>query len=308
MHSIFSDGTQWPEEMVIRAKYAGYDMIALTDHDTIQGVNRFMEACDKFSIKGVQGVECDCVATEFQFDKELLGYFPQKLGDNTINYLEKTRKNRMEKIHHYLNRAQQIFCDKSNAKQLTYENLVKFKLGFVNEKVLNLPFSWNKSNFYYFLQSQQIIDDSEFQATPENPDGYKAFKKIYFTKDKLGLDSEPAKATVQQIADTILKDKGYPVLPHYGHLFHDKISKLQKEKEKAEKFLKYCWDLGIWGVEMYYYKGNLAESDQINEYIQKICKDLQLPFHFTYGSDCHGRNHPSSNTLEFFSGEFEGFP
>ena len=37
-HSDFSDGCTTPEELLLRAGYAGLSVLALTDHDTVDGV------------------------------------------------------------------------------------------------------------------------------------------------------------------------------------------------------------------------------------------------------------------------------
>ena len=39
-HSTFSDGSATVEEIIIYAKRTGVDCIALTDHDTIAGIER----------------------------------------------------------------------------------------------------------------------------------------------------------------------------------------------------------------------------------------------------------------------------
>ena len=38
MHSTFSDGVEEPEELVIRAKNNGVELISLTDHDETGGL------------------------------------------------------------------------------------------------------------------------------------------------------------------------------------------------------------------------------------------------------------------------------
>ena len=44
LHSTASDGAFPPEEVVARAAAAGLDAIALTDHDTLEGVPAAMAA------------------------------------------------------------------------------------------------------------------------------------------------------------------------------------------------------------------------------------------------------------------------
>ena len=57
MHSTFSDGTDRPEQLVDRARGLGLSAIALTDHDTVEGVPAFLDAAQKAQIKAFAGVE-----------------------------------------------------------------------------------------------------------------------------------------------------------------------------------------------------------------------------------------------------------
>ena len=47
MHSTFSDGVEEPEELVIRAKNNGVELISLTDHDETGGLERMKAAAKK---------------------------------------------------------------------------------------------------------------------------------------------------------------------------------------------------------------------------------------------------------------------
>ncbi|MEX2682345.1 MAG: PHP domain-containing protein [Candidatus Sigynarchaeota archaeon] len=306
IHSLFSDGTQWPEEIAVRAKRAGYQMIALTDHDSLQGTADFSRACASHGIKGIPGVEIDCVASAFSFDKEILGYFPKGKHDKMTEFTEHLRKSRMQKVKHYLDRAREVvFKAHPRAPELTYAELVKFKLGFSNEEACNLPFSWNKSDFYKFLLSKGVIDKHFGQKAEPGETEYHAFKKQYFTSDLLGNPGHDEKPDLDEIVSIILKDGGFPVLPHYGHLYHNDIDEINKNEDQLVKFLRHCQDIGVWGVEQYYYLNNPSHP-AINDYIVKLCKKHSFPFKFTFGSDCHGRGHDNC-TLELFSGNFEGF-
>lgn len=72
-HSLFSDGTDTPEELVARAEALGLGAVALTDHNTTAGVSRFLAAGVGKPIKCVPGVE---ISTEFQGNEvHILGLF-----------------------------------------------------------------------------------------------------------------------------------------------------------------------------------------------------------------------------------------
>lgn len=57
VHSTYSDGTLTPEELVLRAKQFNLSAMALTDHDTIDGVHEAVEAGKKYHLEVIPGVE-----------------------------------------------------------------------------------------------------------------------------------------------------------------------------------------------------------------------------------------------------------
>lgn len=59
-HSNVSDGTDDPDVLVERAKAAGLDVVALTDHDTFDGLDRAAEAAQRVGIRLVRGAELSC--------------------------------------------------------------------------------------------------------------------------------------------------------------------------------------------------------------------------------------------------------
>jgi len=56
-HSTASDGTLSPTELVKLASESGLDAIALTDHDTLQGLPEALEAGKKYGIEVIPGCE-----------------------------------------------------------------------------------------------------------------------------------------------------------------------------------------------------------------------------------------------------------
>ena len=56
IHSVYSDGTYTPSEIVAEAKRLGL-IVALTDHNTAAGLPEFMDAAQKLGVTAVPGVE-----------------------------------------------------------------------------------------------------------------------------------------------------------------------------------------------------------------------------------------------------------
>lgn len=71
-HSIHSDGSATPAELVAMAKEQGL-IIALTDHNTVSGLPDFLEEAEKSGVIAVGGTELSCNHDEREF--HLLGLF-----------------------------------------------------------------------------------------------------------------------------------------------------------------------------------------------------------------------------------------
>ena len=56
-HSVFSDGTLTPTQLVDLAEEIGLGAVALTDHNTVLGLPEFMASAEGKSVKAVPGVE-----------------------------------------------------------------------------------------------------------------------------------------------------------------------------------------------------------------------------------------------------------
>ncbi|WP_219837740.1 PHP domain-containing protein [Paenibacillus sp. R14(2021)] len=72
-HTTASDGLQRPADNVAMAKLRGLAAIAITDHDTVDGIKEAMEAGERLGITVVPGVEISTVADGI--DIHILGYY-----------------------------------------------------------------------------------------------------------------------------------------------------------------------------------------------------------------------------------------
>jgi predicted metal-dependent phosphoesterase TrpH len=107
MHSNFSDGSMSPAELVTEAKELGLTAIALTDHDTIDGVPEFIEAGNKYGVTTVPGVEIS-VDTKMPNNghMHMVGLFIDPFAKElkeTLHYLLTERNLRAQKIIQKLN-------------------------------------------------------------------------------------------------------------------------------------------------------------------------------------------------------------
>ena len=72
LHTIFSDGTFTPEEVVAHGKRLGFAVLALTDHDTVEGCERMAAACAAERIEFIAGSELTAELGEHEL--HILGY------------------------------------------------------------------------------------------------------------------------------------------------------------------------------------------------------------------------------------------
>ena len=314
-HSCYSDGTQWPEEMVVRASNVNLKLIALTDHDTMQGVPSFLRICQENNIQGIPAVEIDCIDSiqldngeYFNFDMEILAYFPYNIEENkwfssqTFSLVEKRREIRKERIQEDLEKIKSYF----NSEIISYKNLLDYKFRNYKEYFENLPLSWSRSDLYNFLISLNIIDEKTLREKAKEKVIKNSSPYRYFKSEILegSIKREIKKPKLTSILKIITKDNGFAVLPHPGHLFSDNISKIKKNEKNLINFLEICKELGLWGIEIYYYHENNDKGLEINNFVRKTANYLKLEL--TYGSDCHGKS-SRQDFFENFWGDFLGF-
>lgn len=94
-HSNKSDGSMSPTELIIHAKKSGVSILALTDHDTTEGIEEALRTGDRYGIKVVPGVEISTVAdTDTSSEIHILGYFNNNNYKCIEGMLKKIRLNR----------------------------------------------------------------------------------------------------------------------------------------------------------------------------------------------------------------------
>ncbi len=98
IHSTASDGRLTPEEIVKQARAAGLSTIALTDHDTVDGIQPALQAAGSSGLEIITGIEfnTDLDGTEIH----ILGYYLTLSNDlaGTLAILRAARENRAKMI------------------------------------------------------------------------------------------------------------------------------------------------------------------------------------------------------------------
>lgn len=123
-HSTCSDGTYAPTEVVQRAQAAGVNVLALTDHDTLAGIDEARAAAEDCGITVINGVEISCEHT-------LSGGYGKNKSTNKIIHvvgLDFTDREKMDAALQQLqdsraNRGQRITEKLSELLDLDFEDL-----------------------------------------------------------------------------------------------------------------------------------------------------------------------------------------
>jgi len=99
-HSDLSDGSLSPEALAALAAESGLTAVALTDHDTMAGTDRFIAACGRLGLRGIAGVE---ISTDFgPGTMHVLGYFGRLPEAGFMVDLERIRDGREVRNTHIL--------------------------------------------------------------------------------------------------------------------------------------------------------------------------------------------------------------
>ena len=72
IHSFYSDGTMSPEEILKEAIDKNVGVIAITDHDVLEGSRQLLELCKNSPVQCIPGVELDAIQDEINY--HVLGY------------------------------------------------------------------------------------------------------------------------------------------------------------------------------------------------------------------------------------------
>jgi predicted metal-dependent phosphoesterase TrpH len=97
LHTIFSDGTHTPSELIVETKKAGLSAISVVDHDTVEGIQTVMEKAQKNNIEVVHGIELSAEYDNLEI--HILGYLIDYRNKNLLEKLDSLKKSRIERIY-----------------------------------------------------------------------------------------------------------------------------------------------------------------------------------------------------------------
>jgi predicted metal-dependent phosphoesterase TrpH len=100
LHTVFSDGTNTPQEVVREGKKAGLYAIALADHDTTDGIEPAIKAGKIEGLEVLSGIE---LSAEYSGKEiHILGYLIDYKAPKLKARLDKLKHNRIERVHNII--------------------------------------------------------------------------------------------------------------------------------------------------------------------------------------------------------------
>jgi len=212
-HSTASDGSYSPTELVKLAKEMGLRALALTDHDTIEGLAEFIKTGKELDLETVPGTELSAY-----FEKgtlHILGYFIDFHSPKLKDRLKKLQEARAERNPKIVKKLQALGIP------ITYEEVVAISGGG----------QIGRPHFAKLLLQKGIVKtfDEAFERF------LKRGAPAYVEKDKI---------FPRECLEIILEAGGIPVLAH--------PFTLHLENDALEVFVKQLKDWGLRGIEAYY--------------------------------------------------------
>lgn len=105
-HSVYSDGTDSPRELVQRAKMLNLKALALTDHDTVAGLAEFVQETRRNGIQTIPGVEISTSIDGLRI--HILGYYVDYENYSLLEFLKFISAARTQNTESILNRLCQL--------------------------------------------------------------------------------------------------------------------------------------------------------------------------------------------------------
>lgn len=254
VHSSCSDGTFSPTELVDYAMEKGLAAFALTDHDSIDGLEEAMEYAERLKNhpcrqvpEVIPGIE---LSSEYQGqDIHVVGLF--------INYRDEIFQNRLREFVDSRTNRNRKMCSllQQFGIPVTYEELLEAYPDSVITRAHYARFMLEKG----YVKSRQ-----------------EAFERYLGDHAPCFIPRE--KITPAQAVQLILQTGGAPVLAHpiLYHMSEEHLDELVKELKEA----------GLMGIEAIYSTYSAADERQIRALASKY--DLLI----SGGSDFHGANKP----------------
>lgn len=108
-HSFYSDGTTSPAELVQMAIDSGLRCLALTDHDTVEGVDEFLACGKEHELEVFTGLEIS--ASHRELSLHILGYGIDHRNKTLVKWLDRLQRGRVDRNKQIIHKLQNMGLD-----------------------------------------------------------------------------------------------------------------------------------------------------------------------------------------------------
>ncbi len=117
VHTIFSDGTYSPEQVIIEANLLGFSAIAITDHDILDGIELAIAAGEQYGVEVISGVELSAESDGEEI--HILGFCVDRFDQQFQQKLREFRESRRTRAMMMVDKLNQLGMD------IEYDDVLK---------------------------------------------------------------------------------------------------------------------------------------------------------------------------------------
>ena len=263
MHSLYSDDGEFsPEEIIKIGKREEMEIMALTDHNSVKGVDEMIKYGKEVGIKVISGVEIDCVYKGINL--HMIGYG-----------IDHKRKE-------FLEIESEIFEKEMAIAKIKIEKLKENTDLIVNEEKI---FKIAAGNIVTGeIIGEVVLGEEKNRSNPllkeyfnngaKSDMPFVHFYWDFFSQGKIAYVPIEFRS-MTEIVNLIKESGGLAVLAHPGNNFKNYLEIVEDIIEE-----------GIDGIEVF---STYHSQEQIEYFYNKAEKNNLL---MTFGSDFHGKNKP----------------
>ena len=229
-HSTFSDGSDSPEELVNIAVSAGVSALALTDHDTVSGIDRALAAAHDTGLELVPGVELSTFYKKHEI--HVVGLF--------VDYSNRYFKRELNQIRFIREERNRKMCAKLHTLgiDIDYDNMVEIY----------------KSNMITRAHIADYLLNRRYISTRKE-----AFEKYIGSHGPAFIQWE--KISVIKGIRLILASGGVPILAH--------PVAYKMDEDSLDELVKTLKENGLVGMEVFYSTNSQSFTDKSLELCKK---------------------------------------
>ncbi|BBA49767.1 hypothetical protein FV113G1_01130 [Fusobacterium varium] len=263
MHSLYSDDGEFsPEEIIKIGKREEMEIMALTDHNSVKGVDEMIKYGKEVGIKVISGVEIDCVYKGINL--HMLGYGIDYKRKEFLEIEEEIFEKEMAIAKTKIERLKgntDLIVDEEKIFEIAGGNIITGEI--IGEVVLAEKKNRNNS-----------LLEEYFNNGAKSDMPFVHFYWDFFSQGKIAYVPIEFRS-MTEIVNLIKESGGLAVLAHPGNNFKNYLEIVEDIIEE-----------GIDGIEVF---STYHSQEQIEYFYNKAEKNNLL---MTFGSDFHGKNKP----------------